>query len=134
MRQNKVDKFISEYCGEKRIKLLIDPNLDKDNGLCYPMYKEIHLSKKYTNTKIKLAVFLHEVGHIISGHGRKKPFNTFESELMSWQSAIDIHKKVFGRYFSKTQTQFMLKCLKTYCRSQYEFRRLDIEETQKENT
>lgn len=36
---------------------------------------------------------------------------------------MKLYKKHFGRSFSKTQAEFMLKCLKTYCRSQYEFKK-----------
>lgn len=63
MKKNRTDEHIDNYCAAHGIKLLIDPKLDKDDGLCYPAYNEIHLSKQYSSGKIKLAVFFHEVGH-----------------------------------------------------------------------
>lgn len=123
MKPTKIDKFIEQYCQENKIRVLIDPKLEKDNGLCYPPYREIHLAKKYSSNKIKLVIFLHESGHIHIDGLREKPYNIFECELFSWTHAIKTHKKYFGKSFSKTQVEFMLKCLKSYCRSQYEFRR-----------
>lgn len=97
--------------------------MTKDNGLCYPSFREIHLSAKYSSSRIKLAIFLHEVGHIRVDRKRKRPSNAFECEMLSWQLAIEEHKRFFGRFFSQSQTRFMLKCLTSYCRSQREFRR-----------
>lgn len=121
MRQTKADTFIAEYCQNKGIKLLIDPELKKDDGLSYPPYKEVHLAKDYSTQKIKLAVFVHECGHIIVDRFKHQPYNIFECEMFAWGEGMKIYKKHFGKSFSKTQVEFMLKCLKTYCRSQYEF-------------
>lgn len=121
MRQTKVDKFIAGYCQEKNIKLLIDPDLHKDDGLSYPPYREVHLAETYSSQKIKLAVFLHEASHVIVDRFKNKPYNIFECEFWAWDRAMKMHRKYFGRSFSKAQAEFMLKCLKTYCRSQYEF-------------
>ena len=121
MQQSKTDKFISEYCQTKGIKLLIDPELKKDDGISYPSYKEVHLAKDYSSQKIKLAVFLHEVSHCVIDRFKNKPYNIFECEYWAWDRAMKLHRKYFGRSFSKTQSEFMLRCLKTYCRSQYEF-------------
>ena len=123
MRQSKVDRFIAEYCRSKRITFLVDSKLDKDNGLCYPQFREVHLAERYSSQRIKLAIFLHEVGHIRVDRKRKKPFNAFECELLSWQLAIQEHKRIFGKFFSQSQTQFMLKCLTSYSKSRHEFRR-----------
>ena len=102
MRQSKIDRFIDGYCRNEGIVLLIDPKLRKDDGLCYPPLREIHLAKKYTSSRIKLAIFLHEVGHIAVDRHKKKPANIFECEMMSWQYAINTHKRFFGKFFSRT--------------------------------
>lgn len=123
MRQSSTDKFIEQYCIENNIKLFIDPSLNKNNGLCYPLYKEIHLSNKYSSNKIKLVIFLHEAAHIRIERFKNKPYNIFECEYYSWFEAMKLHKKYFKKSFSKVQADFMLRCLKTYCRSHYEFRK-----------
>lgn len=124
MRKTKIDIFILDYCQKFGIKLIIDPKLGKDDGLCYPVLNEIHLSKKYSSPKIKIAIVLHEIGHIKVEHNNKKPYNIFECEFMAWNYAIQLHKKYFNKFFSKKQTEYMLKCLKGYTRSQYEFKKL----------
>jgi len=123
MRQTKTDKFISDYCQSKGIRLLIDPELDKNDGLSYPAYKEVHLAQEYSSQKIKLAVFIHEIGHCIVDRFKHQPYNIFECEMEAWAEGMKLYKKHFGKSFSKTQAEFMLKCLKTYCRSQYEFKK-----------
>lgn len=127
MGQTKVDRFIQDYCGEHGIKLLVDPNLSKDDGLCYPPYKEIHMALKYSSAKVKLATFFHELGHLKNEGKKAKPYNIFECELLAWAEGMKIYKKLFGKSFSKTQSEYMLKCLKTYCRSQYEFQKMPAE-------
>jgi len=117
MRKTKIDIFISEYCRRFRIKIFTDPKLGKDDGLCYPTLNEIHLSRKYSSSKIKLAIVLHEIGHIKVERDSKKPYNIFECELMAWNHAICLHKKYFDKSFSKTQAEYMIKCLRGYCRS-----------------
>lgn len=42
---------------------------------------------------------------------------------MAWGEGMKLYKKHFGKSFSKTQAEFMLKCLKSYCKSQYEFKK-----------
>lgn len=125
MRKNKIDTFISDYCHENGIQLLIDPDLEKDNGICYPSCREIHLSDRYTSGPIKLAVFLHECGHIKTDASKKNlPFNSFECEFRAWYEGLQIYKKAFKRAFSRRQAKFMLTCLKSYCESQAEFKRI----------
>lgn len=98
----KVDTFINEYCRRFGIKLFIDPKLGKNDGFCYPTLNEIHLSKNYSSAKVKLAIMLHEIGHIKVERRTKKPYNIFECELMAWNYAIQLHKKYFKKSFSKT--------------------------------
>lgn len=102
MRKTKIDTFIAGYCRRYGIKLVVDSDLGKDDGLCYPSLKEIHLSRKYSSSKIKLAIILHEIGHIETEKRGKKPYNIFECELMAWNCAIRLHKRYFSRSFSKT--------------------------------
>lgn len=123
MRQSKIDQFITQYCQENGIKLLIDPDLGKNDGLSYPQCREVHLASKYSSQKIKAAVFIHEIGHCIIDRHKRQPYNIFECEIQAWVEGMKLYKKHFGRSFSKTQAEFMLKCLKTYCRSQYEFKK-----------
>lgn len=123
MRQNKTDRFISEYCQAKGIRLLIDPELDRNDGLSYPSCKEVHLAQSYSSRNIKLAVFCHEIGHCVVNRFKHQPYNIFEEEMAAWNEGMKLYKKHFGRSFSKQQAEFMLKCLKTYCRSQYEFKK-----------
>lgn len=130
-KQSKVDKFIAEYCQAHNIKLLIDPGIGKDDGCCYPPFREIHLAQKYSSQRVKLVVFLHECGHISIDKYKNKPYNTFECEFLAWGRALQLFKKNFGKSFSKIQAEFMLKCLQTYCRSQYEFKKSkDLDETE----
>lgn len=123
MRTRSTDKFIDEYCKTHNIKLLIDPALFKNDGICYPTLNEIHLSKKYSSSKIKLAVFLHEAAHIKVERFKSRPYNNFECEYYSWFEAMKLHKKHFGKSFSKSQAVFMLNCMKTYAKTYYEFRK-----------
>ena len=123
MRKNKTDKFIQDYCDLNNIKLLFDPAIGKDDGFCYPDLKEIHLSLHYSSQQIKLAIFLHEASHIRVHRFKDKPYNIFECEYYSWFEAMKLYKRYFGKSFSKKQAEMMLKCLKTYCRSHYEFRK-----------
>ena len=126
MRKTKIDIFIADYCQQHGITLTVDPQLGKDDGLCYPTLNEIHISRKYSSPKIKIAIVLHEIGHIKVEHNKEKPYNIFECELMAWNHAIYLHKKYFNKSFSKTQAEYMLKCLRGYCRSQYEFKKISI--------
>lgn len=123
MKIVEVDQFINNYCNIHGLKLLIDPTISKNDGCCYVDLKEINLSKKYTNANIKLAVFFHEVAHIYVNKFKNKPCNIFECEYYTWFEAMKLYKKVFGKPFSKKQAEFMLKCLKTYCQSYYEFKK-----------
>lgn len=83
---------------------MINPKVSKDNGLCYIPLKEIHLSTRYTNVQIKLAIFLHEASHIRIEQFKSQPCNSFECEHYAWYEAIKLHKKYFNKSFSKIQT------------------------------
>ena len=37
--------------------------------------------------------------------------------MAAWTEGMKLYRKQFGRSFSKTQAEFMLKCLRSYCRS-----------------
>ena len=117
MKQNKTDKFILDYCKSYRFHLFVDPELGVTDGFSYPASREIHLARKYSSHKIKLAVFMHEVGHCIVDKSHRQPYNIFECEMAAWAEGMKLYRKQFGRSFSKTQAEFMLKCLKSYCRS-----------------
>lgn len=83
----------------------------------------MHLAQSYSSAQVRIAVFCHEVGHIICDKFKHQPYNIFEGEYMAWGEGMRLYKKHFGRSFSKTQAEFMLKCLKSYCKSQYEFKK-----------
>jgi hypothetical protein len=117
MKQSKTDKFILDYCKSKGFHLFIDPELGVNDGFSYPATREIHLARKYSSYKIKLAVFIHEVGHCVVDGARKSPYNIFECEMAAWAEGMKLYRRLFGKSFSKTQAEFMLKCLKSYCRS-----------------
>lgn len=117
MKQNKTDRFILDYCKSRGFHLFIDPELGINDGFSYPSSKEIHLAKKYTSQKIKLAVFIHEIGHCVVEGSKLHPYNIFECEMAAWTEGMKLYRKYFGKSFSKTQAEFMLKCLKSYCRS-----------------
>ena len=117
MKQSKTDKFILDYCKSRGFRLFINPDLEVNDGFSYPATKEIHLARKYSSHKIKLAVFMHEIGHCVIDKARKQPYNIFECEMAAWAEGMKLYRKQLGKSFSKTQAEFMIKCLKSYCRS-----------------
>lgn len=130
MRKTKADIFIESYCAEHNIKLLIDPAIDVDDGQCYPECREIRLGPKYSTSKIKLAIALHEISHINVERFKNKPYNAFECEFLAWMTAMKLHRKYFGKSFSKSQAEFMLTCLATYCASHEEFRKTNYSDNE----
>ena len=113
----KIDKLIESISNEHKVKVLIDTKFSKDYGECYPEINEILLSNKYSSSNIKIAVFLHELSHIITLRRKGARYlaaSIFQEESAVWSLAQELHLKYTNKPFCKTQADFMLKCLKTY--------------------
>ena len=63
---SKTDKLMQTIAEEHKVKVLVDTKFHKDYGECYPDSNEILLSSKFSTNKIKIAVFLHELSHILT--------------------------------------------------------------------
>lgn len=70
----KVDKMIASICNEYKVKVLVDVTFYKDYGECYPDSNEILLSKQFSSDKLKIAIFLHELAHILTIHRTGKRY------------------------------------------------------------
>ena len=130
----KIDILISQICEEWKVKVLIDSNFQKDYGECYPDTNEIILSQRYSTNKIKIAVFLHELSHIITMRRKGKRYiaaSIFQEESAVWSLAQELHLKYVDKPFCKSQADFMLKCLKTYSQHHYSFKKKYNKEIQK---
>ncbi len=126
MTKHNIDKIITSICDEWKVKVLIDTKLQKDYGECYPDSNEILLCSRYSSSKIKIAVFLHELSHIITLRRKGKRYlaaSIFQEESAVWSLAQELHLKYLNRPFSKSQAEFMLKCLKTYSQYHYSFKK-----------
>lgn len=126
MTKRKIDEMITSISSEWKVKVLVDTSFDKDYGECYPDSNEILLSDIYSNCNIKLAVFLHELSHIItlrrSGQ-RYLAASVFQEEYAVWSLAQELHFKYTNKPFNKKQADFMLKCLKSYSKKHYNFKK-----------
>lgn len=90
MAKSKIDALITSISSEYKVKVLIDTSFEKDYGECYPDSNEIILGGKYSSSKIKLAVFLHELSHIITIRRRGKRYlaaSIFQEEYAVWTLA-----------------------------------------------
>ena len=126
MTKHKIDNLISSISDEWKVKVLVNTKFQKDYGECYPDTGEIYLSKRYTSGKIKFAVFLHELSHIVTmrrSGSRYLAASIFQEESAVWSLAQEMHLKYTSKPFSKSQADFMLKCLKTYCQHHYSFKK-----------
>lgn len=74
MAKHKIDTLIASICDEWKVKVLVDTKFSKDYGECYPDSNEIILCSKYTSSKIKIAIFLHELSHIITMRRKGKRY------------------------------------------------------------
>ena len=66
MTRKQIDTMILSICDEYKVVVTSNPEFQKDYGECYPDLDKIVLGTKYSTAKIKLAVFLHELGHILT--------------------------------------------------------------------
>ena len=134
MADYKIDKLISSICDEWKVKVLIDTKFQKNYGECYPDSNEIILCGKFSSNKIKFIVFLHELSHIITMRRKGKRYlaaSIFQEESAVWSLAQELHLKYMNRPFNKSQADFMLKCLKTYSKYHYSFKKQFNKELQK---
>ena len=126
MAIHKIDTLIASICDMWKVKVLVDTKFQKDYGECYPDSNEIILCSKYSSGKIKIAVFLHELSHIITMRRRGKRYlaaSIFQEESAVWSLAQELHLKYLDKPFCKSQADFMLKCLKTYSQHHYSFKK-----------
>lgn len=124
MTKQQVDKQILSICDEYKVFVKSDPEFQKDYGECYPDLDKIVLGTKYSSAKIKFAVFLHELGHILTirrSGSRYLAASIFQEESAVWSLAQELHYKYTERPFSKAQADFMLRCLDTYAQHSYSF-------------
>ena len=101
----KTDNLIASICDECKVKVLIDASFHKDYGECYPDNNEILLSSKYSSNKIKIAVFLHELSHIITMRRKGKRYiaaSIFQEESAVWSLAQELHLKYLDKPFCKS--------------------------------
>lgn len=126
MAKRKIDTLIESICNEYKVKVLVDTSFIKDYGECYPDSGQIMLCSKYSSNKIKIAVFLHELAHILTmrRHGaRYIAASIFQEEFAVWSLTQELHLQYLNRPFSKEQADFMLRCLKTYSQHHYSFKK-----------
>lgn len=122
----KIDKMIDSIADEHKVKVLVDIKFQKNYGECYPEINEIILSSKYTSNKVKFAVFLHELSHILTLRRKGARYlaaSVFQEESAVWSLAQELHLKYTNKPFCKSQADFMLKCLKTYSQYHYSFKK-----------
>lgn len=122
----KTDNLIESIAEEHKIKVLVDTKFQSNYGECFPDSNEILLSKKYSSDKIKIAVFLHELSHILTMRrtgSRYLAASIFQEESAVWSLAQELHLKYTNKPFCKVQADFMLKCLKTYSQYHYSFKK-----------
>lgn len=106
--------------------MLVDTSFSRDYGECYPDSGEILLSLKYSSGRIKIAVFLHELAHILTMRRKGSRYlaaSVFQEESAVWSLAQELHLKYLSKPFCKAQADFMLKCLKTYSQHHYSFKK-----------
>ena len=126
MTKHKIDQLIESICNEQKVKVLVDTSFSKDYGECYPDSNQIMLCSKYSSSKIKIAVFLHELAHILTMRRRGLRYlaaSIFQEESAVWSLAQELHLKYLNKPFCKAQADFMLKCLKTYSQHHYSFKK-----------
>ena len=105
MAKSKIDEIISSISDEWKVKVLIDTSFSKDYGECYPDINEIMLGHKYSSSKIKFAVFLHELSHILTirrSGSRYLAASIFQEEYAVWSLAQELHFKYTEKPFSKS--------------------------------
>lgn len=126
MTKHKIDTLIASISAEYKVKVLVDASFQKNYGECYPECNEIHLCTKYSSWKIKFAVFLHELSHILTIRRRGSRYlaaSIFQEESAVWSLTQELHLKYLDKPFCKSQADFMLKCLKTYSQHHYSFKK-----------
>ena len=66
MTKHNVDQMVKSICAEFKVIVVVDKDFTENYGECYPEQDKIVLGKKYSSANIKFAVFLHELGHILT--------------------------------------------------------------------
>lgn len=124
MTKHNVDELVKSICAEFKVIVVVDEDFPQNYGECYPDLDKIVLSKQYSSGNLKLAVFLHELGHILTMRRKGSRYlaaSVFQEESAVWSLAQELHLKYTNRPFTKAQGQFMLQCLNTYSEHHYSF-------------
>ena len=124
MTKQQIEKLILSICDKHKVFVECRSEFQKDYGECYPDLDKILLGTKYSSSKIKFAVFLHELGHILTIRRRGTRYlaaSIFQEESAVWTLAQELHFKYTQHPFSKAQANFMLRCLDTYSQYHYSF-------------
>ena len=90
MTRSQIDSLIESISDKWKVIVKCDPKFQKDYGECYPDLDKIVLGSKYSSAKIKLAVFLHELSHIITirrSGARYLAASIFQEESAVWSLA-----------------------------------------------
>jgi len=66
MTKKDIDNLVKSICNKYKVIVVVDKDFPKDYGECYPNLDKIILSSSFSNFRIKFAVFLHELGHILT--------------------------------------------------------------------
>lgn len=119
-----VDRVMKSVCKEKKIILVVDGTCSKNFGSAQSDISKVTIADRFTNNRIKLAVFFHEVGHVLNDRrklARSKRHNnegwllsTFQDEAYAWITGMKLYDMYVDRAFTKDQCHFMLKCLTSY--------------------
>ena len=124
MTKREADELIKTISQQHKVVVVYEKKFQKDYGECYPEIDKILLGVKYSSGKIKLAVFLHELAHVLTirrtGH-RYIAASIFQEETAVWTLAQELHLKYTDKPFSVSQGKFMIKCLETYSKHHYCF-------------
>lgn len=87
MTKRQVEQSIVSISDEWKVFVECKTEFQNDYGECYPDLDKIVLGTKYSSANIKFAVFLHELGHIITlrRHGaRYFAASIFQEESAVW--------------------------------------------------
>ena len=124
MTKHNVDQMVKSICAEFKVIVVVDKDFTENYGECYPEQDKIVLGKKYSSANIKFAVFLHELGHILTIRRKGSRYlaaSVFQEESAVWSLAQELHLKYTNRPFTRAQGKFMIQCLDTYSEHHYSF-------------
>ena len=136
MTKIEIEDMIKSISSQHKVIVVYESKFQKDYGECYPGTDKILLGTKYSSNRIKFAVFLHELCHILTLRrtgSRYVAASIFQEEFAVWSLAQELHLKYVGKPFSSKQAKFMLNCLNTYSKRHYSFKKKYNKETPSSN-